>query len=72
MRQTDIKTIYLSTEELKQAIVDFVEQHSIELAQLVRSYEMQLALTEEGLTLRVVKEVETLNTEPEYIVNDEK
>ena len=72
MRQTDIKTIYLSTEEFKQSIVDYVGQYNSELAQHLARHESQIALTEDGLTLRVLKEVETFNTEPEFIVNDKE
>ena len=72
MRQTDIKTIYLSTEELKQVIIDYVGQHNYELTQLLIRHELQIILTEDGLTLRIPKEIETFNTEPEFVVNDKE
>jgi hypothetical protein len=61
MRQTDIKTIYLTGEELKVAITDYITSRHAELAVLVSTHDVQLTLVEEGMIIRINREIEAYN-----------
>jgi len=61
MRQTDIKTIYLTGEELKLALCDFISSRNIELATQVATHDVQLSLGDEGMMIRVSTEIEAYN-----------
>ncbi len=70
MRQTDIKTIYISGDELKSAVVDFVKSRNKDLGTLVEVNELQLSLNNEGLIVRIAKEIDIFNDNHEFIIND--
>ncbi len=70
MRQTDIKTIYISGDELKSAVVDFVKSRNKDLGTLVEDNELQLSLNNEGLIVRIAKEIDIFNDNHEFIIND--
>ncbi len=70
MKQTDIKTIYISGEELKSAVVDFVKSRNKDLGTLVEVNELQLSLNNEGLIVRIAKEIDIFNDNHEFIIND--
>ena len=70
MRQTDIKTIYLTGEEIKQCIADFISERSPDLARLVTNNSLQLQVTDHGVVIRIPHEIETYNDELEYAVNE--
>ncbi len=70
MRQTDIKTIYISGDELKSAVVDFVKSRNKDLGALVEVNELQLSLNNEGLIVRIAKEIDIFNDNHEFIIND--
>ncbi len=56
MKQTDIKTIYLTALELKNAIANFVEKEDPELAQQMAAYDCQLSVKDEGMVIRIIHE----------------
>ena len=70
MRQTDIKTIYIGVEELKSAVVDFVKSKNKDLGILIEDNELQLSLNNEGLIVRIAKEIDIFNDNHEFIIND--
>jgi len=72
MKQTDIKTIYLSSNELRFAIAEFISKINPELGGMVTTYDSQIGLTEDGMTLRISEEIEAFNTTPEFVTNDEE
>ena len=72
MRQTDIKTIYLSSNELRLAIADFISRINPELADVMTTYDSQIGLTEDGMVIRISEEIETFNTTPEFVANAEE
>jgi|TARA_R110000824_G_scaffold282187_2_gene470474 hypothetical protein len=72
MRQTDIKTIYLSSSELRLAIAGFVSRTNPELADTMTTYDSQIGLTEDGMVIRISEEIEAFNTTPEFVTNAEE
>ena len=70
MRQTDIKTIYIGVEELKSAVVDFVKSKNKDLGTLIEDNELQMSLNNEGLIVRIAKEINGYNDDHEFIVNE--
>mgnify|MGYP003681696594 CR=1 FL=1 len=72
MRQTDIKTIYLSSNELRLAIADFISRVNPELGDVMTTYDSQIGLTEDGMIIRISDEIEAFNTTPEFVANVEE
>ena len=72
MRQTDIKTIYLSSNEVRLAIADFISRVNPELGDLMTTYDSQIGLQEDGMIIRISEEVEAFNTTPEFVANAEE
>ncbi len=70
MKQTDIKTIYIGVEELKSAVVDFVKSKNKDLGTLIEDNELQMSLNNEGLIVRIAKEINGYNDDHEFIVNE--
>jgi hypothetical protein len=70
VRQTDIKTIYISGDELKSAVVDFVKSKNKDLGTLIEDNELQMSLNNEGLIVRIAKEINGYNDDHEFIVNE--
>ena len=56
MKQTDIKTIYLTALEVKNALASFIEREDHELAQQMAAYDCQLNLKDEGMVIRIMHE----------------
>jgi hypothetical protein len=70
VKQTDIKTIYIGVEELKSAVVDFVKSKNKDLGTLIEDNELQMSLNNEGLIVRIAKEINGYNDDHEFIVNE--
>lgn len=70
MRQTNIITVYLSSEEFKEAIVKFVGDRRPELAEHISAHAIQLAMHDDQLVIRVASEIDVYNDNEEYIVNE--
>ena len=61
MKQTDIKTIYLTALEVKNALAYFIEREDPELAQQMAAYDCQLNLKDEGMVIRIMHEFVNLD-----------
>ena len=71
MRQTDIKTIYFSGHEVKESIVDFIRTRNPELSALVAQEDVQIVMNDDGMVIRIAREIESYNdVTEEYITNE--
>ena len=51
-------------------MVDFVKSRNKDLGTLVEDNELQLSLNNEGLIVRIAKEIDIFNDNHEFIIND--
>ena len=67
MKTTSLKTIYLTADELKQAIVEYLEKEHEELAQHLRNNECEMVWKSEYFVISMDGEIDDGDNTPERV-----